>query len=652
MHRSGSMSWRMAWLTVAAAMASVGCGGATAEGRSWVRRINLKGTSQVDAKELKDRIVLAQTSWVPFAPKRYLDAGLLDADARRIEAYYHVHGYFSARVVQTLVSPPHKNGSVDVAFSVEEGQPSRIRRLQVNGLQALPLELQEKVRREMQLHEGEIFVHDRYLESKRQMEARLATAGYAWARVDGEAEVNRSQHLVDVALAVLPGVPVRFDSVEVRGDPSIDERAVTRRAGISMGTRFDPERLEQARARLYQLGLFSTVRVEVVPLGSDPARAKVVITVTPGKKNELRVGGGIGLEPQRQEVHVTLQYQRHSFLGGLRTLRLRLTPAWVWVPDVFDPSRSGPALNFDITFTQPDFLARDLAARVSIGYDLGVDYAFQYHGPRFSLGLGWNVWRNRVNFGLSYNFQYLMFFNTDPAILDEPQLARSFFGYTSPYRLGYIAEDISLDLRNSALDPHSGVLILLSFEEGAGILGGGFTYQRLVPDGRFYIPLGGRLTLALRMTYGRILTIGGDGDTPITRRLYAGGPDSHRGFGYNRLSPQVPSGSSVPPIPIGGRELLLSQIELRLGLFRLFGNWLGLVAFWDAGDVPESGRGLSFAELHHAVGGGLRYRTPIGTLRADLGVRLNRLGPSQPDGRQNPDPGSRFAFHISLGEAF
>jgi dGTPase len=92
-----------------------------------------------------------------------------------------------------------------------------------------------------------------------------------------------------------------------------------------------------------------------------------------------------------------------------------------------------------------------------------------------------------------------------------------------------------------------------------------------------------------------------------------------------------------------------------------------LAAFSDVGDVtaPASGscgdkacepvpypKALDLSKLHLAVGGGIRYRTVIGTIRFDLGVRLNRLEVTEADGTENPDPGSRIAYHFSIGEAF
>ena len=160
-----------------------------------------------------------------------------------------------------------------------------------------------------------------------------------------------------------------------------------------------------------------------------------------------------------------------------------------------------------------------------------------------------------------------------------------------------------------------------------------------------------------------------------------GGPDSHRGFNYNRLSLQVPIGyPGAPNLPIGGDQLLLMQGEFRLNIVKLWDNWFGITAFLDAGDVaapnavglqtvlapsatnpggicgngqqPKLETSVQGAKLHTAVGGGLRYKTVIGTIRADIGVRVNRTAPCEPDGTPNPDPNSRIAFHISIGESF
>ena len=100
--------------------------------------------------------------------------------------------------------------------------------------------------------------------------------------------------------------------------------------------------------------------------------------------------------------------------------------------------------------------------------------------------------------------------------------------------------------------------------------------------------------------------------------------------------------------------MFLTQIELRVRAVRLYGAWLEAAGFLDAGDVAHpSGMGndhVDLSQLHVAVGGGLRYKTAIGTIRADVGVRVNRLTDVQPDGRVNPDAHQPVAFHLSIGE--
>jgi outer membrane translocation and assembly module TamA len=105
-------------------------------------------------------------------------------------------------------------------------------------------------------------------------------------------------------------------------------------------------------------------------------------------------------------------------------------------------------------------------------------------------------------------------------------------------------------------------------------------------------------------------------------------------------------------IPTGGNGEVLFSGEVRADLFRIRNAWLTFVPFVDAGDVTPRVEQLDLAHLHVAVGGDLEYQTPVGPLRAGVGVRLNRVAGIGPSGLGNPDAGSRLAFHLTVGEAF
>jgi outer membrane translocation and assembly module TamA len=135
---------------------------------------------------------------------------------------------------------------------------------------------------------------------------------------------------------------------------------------------------------------------------------------------------------------------------------------------------------------------------------------------------------------------------------------------------------------------------------------------------------------------------------PATERFFAGGAESQRGFSERQMSPSITGdvmGNTVT-IPFGGTGLLETGVEARIPLTTLRGMPLGGVVFLDGGDNEEKPSQLNFARLNWAPGLGLRLKTAIGPVRFDVGYRVNRTGP------MDPAPGSPFAFHLSLGEAF
>jgi outer membrane protein assembly complex protein YaeT len=652
-------------LALGIALVTGGCGREAAQGRPWIHDVKFVGVKSVKPRQLKKRLALEETSWVPFAPKHYLDPFTIDTDRARIEAFYRARGYFTARVTNAEVIPRKKGDSVDVKITVDEGPPSRIHAVEIGGLEVLPRGGKRLIKEfNASVKQGEILNHDKYLEAKERIKNRLLARGYAWVDVQGQVEVNRDTQAVDIKIAVKPGPRTVFGHVHVRGTERVKPRLLEVHSGIRQGSRFDPQELENARGAIYNLGLFSSVRVEVEPSSERPDVAEVIVSVKESTFNELRVGLGVGLESQRTDAHAAFSYARRNFLGGLRTLRLRVEPAWVAIPAFWNVQRTGPAILAEASLTQPDVIWPHLDLKWTVGYDVGIEYAYQYHGPRTSLGVSRPFWRNRIILGLSYNFQFLDFFATDPAILNDPAQAGTLFGYVDPYRIGWWQQDFVLDLRDKPLDAHQGVYVGIVAEEGGIYAAGAFSYEKIVPEVRAYAPLGSRLTAAARVQFGQLFPHGDTG-SPITRRFYLGGPNNHRGFNYNRLSQQVPSGTpGIPPLPIGGDQMVLAQFELRLNIVEIAKNWLSIAAFFDAGDVapptcftPECRAAyprstIDFTQLHYATGGGLRLKTVIGTIRFDLGVRLNRLDATQPDGTPNPDPGQRFAFHISVGEAF
>jgi translocation and assembly module TamA len=680
---------------------TLGCRGPRGPHRPWVHKVYLHGVKKLKAADVKEKTAVQQSPWFPLAPRRYLDQPLtVEVDRERIATYYQTRGYFSAQVPQAEIKPYKKNPridpalpeavqAVDVHFQVQEGEPTHITAVNITGLDALPPDDARYATTDLPLTVGKVFEHQPYLLAKELLVFHLRERGYAFAKLDSaQVEVDRDARTARIAIVVSPGRKVRLGSLTIRGTDKVDAAALYRHAPLPTGDPYSPSVLAGLQGRLYSLGLFSTVQVEAVPDPEHPDIANVVVQVSEGKHRDLRIGAGVGIEPLRNDVHAELLYTQRRFLGGLRVLNVTVQPGYAALPAVWaDPlRRHGPILLTRFDLTQPDLLGKSSALTASLSYDLGVQYAYQYHGPSARLGISKGLWRDRISLSASYNFQFLDFFEPQPGLTESEQ-AGQLFGFVDPYRLGYFQEQIALDLRDRPVDATRGFYAQVIGEQGGVYTGSAFSYQKIVPEVRAYYTLFNRLTVAARLQYGQIF-VQGDLGSPITQRFYLGGPNSHRGFSFNRLSYQMCSGiteTDVGPlpqlhrcnlpegkalldrqrVPTGGDQLILGQFELRLRLLKLFGEWLSVTAFTDIGDVApppnlcqqtgcKPGDALTnfdLSSMHIAVGGGIRYRTVIGTIRFDLGVRLNRLEEVQ-DGPDNPDPDQRFAYHISIGEAF
>src|SRR5262249_2894076 len=147
-------------------------------------------------------------------------------------------------------------------------------------------------------------------------------------------------------------------------------------------------------------------------------------------------------------------------------------------------------------------------------------------------------------------------------------------------------------------------------------LPGTFHYYAVSVDGRHYQPITDSLVLANRVQFGNIAERGGSRTgVPFAKRYFLGGATSVRGWGRFEISP-LSSG-----LPIGGDSMLAFSSELRA----MLNGKLGAVVFLDGGNVWANQWTLALGDLRYAVGPGLRYQTPVGPIRFDVGYQLNPI---------------------------
>jgi outer membrane protein assembly factor BamA len=207
--------------------------------------------------------------------------------------------------------------------------------------------------------------------------------------------------------------------------------------------------------------------------------------------------------------------------------------------------------------------------------------------------------------------------------------------------------DLQRSTADNLLNAHRGYQVALHAEQAGRLMPGTFNYYAVSADGRHYLPLGRTLTVATRLQFGNIRPSGEpnrqgslEENIPFSKRYFLGGATSIRGWGRYEVSPLSDSGQ-----PYGGDSMLAASAELRAALH----GKLGGVFFLDAGNVWAESWGIKLNDLRYAIGPGLRYQTPIGPIRFDLGYQLNPIPGLLVNGSEQT---RRWRLHFSIGQAF
>jgi len=205
--------------------------------------------------------------------------------------------------------------------------------------------------------------------------------------------------------------------------------------------------------------------------------------------------------------------------------------------------------------------------------------------------------------------------------------------------LAAIEIDYDRDTSGQPLDPRHGYVVQTHLESANNWLGGSFRYNEVAAELRHYLPIGKSIVWANRARAGSLL--GQDGSKiPFFKRYFVGGSTSVRGWGRYQVSPLSGSG-----LPIGGRTMVEMSTEAR---FPLRGRLTG-VFFVDGGNVWAEALNINASGLRWATGPGLRYETPIGPLRVDLGKQINPIPGLLISG--SPER-RKWRVHFSIGQAF
>lgn len=535
-------------------------------------------------------------------------------DRDRLIAALYENAYYGGLVRVTVAGqdldrlPPNPvfnhNGPVEIIFSVKAGEKFALGQIFLEGdavgmaLGDLGLETDGAAGSLTIIRAGERLIN------------QLKKQGRPLAKLTKrEAVADHKLKRVDVTLAAIGGPVAPIGEVTVIGTKNVDNDFTRRYTRINSGESYSPANLKKGAERLRKLGVFSSVSIreanELAPDGSLPLK----IEVSEGKHRYLGAGAkfsttdGAGLqgywghrnlfgkaESLRVEAEVnrigqTTKVDKIDYAAGVVFSK----------PGIFNPSTTLNASLKAKTENPDNYSAKSVTAYLGFDYELNDT--------------------DKAKAGVEVEYA-----NTQDAFGKKDYLTTS------------LPLALERDMRDNKLDPTAGYTAAISAKPSYEALHGTF-FSSFEGAATGYYGFGqdDRIVMAGKLAAGTLVGASNLSDVPATRRFYAGGGGSVRGYRYQEISPYNSAGAAT-----GGRSYTTASAEARVKVT----DTIGIVPFVDVGFV---GREITpdFSDMRAGAGVGLRYATPFGPLRLDVAVPLKKY-----------NGGSSYGIYAGIGQSF
>ena len=528
-------------------------------------------------------------------------------DAALLTTLLRAEGYYDAQVATRVEPPTPANARPLVVLEATPGALYRFNGVTLAGVEAAG-DKAATLRREFGVGVDDPVNADTVASGEAALRAAIGREGFPFATI-GESEivVDRAARTATLALTVTPGGERRFGRITTNpGNGVFGADHVANIARFRPGQPYDDTALVDLRRALIQTSLVSSVEVTPVP-GATADLVDIAVKLEPAPPRtiagELGYGTGEGARAELSWTHRNLFPPEGALtVRGVLGTREQLG---------------------SLVFRRSNFRGRDrvLTAQIAAAHLERDAFEADTLSISASLERQTNIFFQKT-WTWSLGAELLASDEQDVIVSTGAARRRTFL-------IGALPTSLSYDGSDDLLNPQRGFRLGGRLSPELSLQGAAFGYTRAQVDASVYQPFGSTV-LAARTRIGSILGAPRDQVAP-SRRYYAGGGASVRGYGYQDIGPRDVNGD-----PIGGRSLVEFSIEARVKTCGAF----GVVPFLDAGNI-STGVLPKLSGLRYGAGVGVRYYSNFGPIRIDVGTPIN------------PQPGvARVAVYVSLGQAF
>jgi outer membrane protein insertion porin family len=579
-----------------------------------IQEIEFEGNQAFSDRKLR-RIMTTKEEWFlsRFTGAGVLNAEALKTDTERLTAYYYDNGYITVRVDEPVVE--RRDDGLYVVVKVDEGDQFAVGAIEFAGEVRSDLDLREG----LELEPGDVFRSSLLRKDILTITDRYGDVGYAFVNIEPDTAIDQGAKTVDVTYQIDQGPEVTIDKILITGNTKTRDKVVRRELKVQEQERFSGSKLKKSRDALNRLGFFQEVNL-TTRRGQDESKLNLQVDVKEGQTGALTAGAGFS---SADNLLFNARITENNLFGrGYR--------------GVINADFGAIRQNFILSFTDPWLFEIPLTATVDafrwrLDFDdftregTGAGLRFLY--PVVDLGyedvFGFSLEEVRV--GAEYRIEETDI--TDIARRSPPSIvAEEGRSLTSSIR-----PIVSRNTLNSRFDPTRGSSQEISFEIAG--LGGESEFFKVDARTRHFWPIYKSPSLGT-FVYSIAGTVGyGQGkrgtsgdELPLFERYFPGGIYSIRGFQARTLGPREAlrdaQGRRVDTDPIGGSRQVILNNEIIFPIVEPLG--LKGVIFFDAGNAFLDEDGWDVGEIRFSAGGGIRWLSPLGPIRIELGIPLNK----------------------------
>lgn len=593
----------------------------------------VKGNKAIPASTLLSAVNPPPGGLFPSPPA--FSQELMDQKVATLVAIYQSRGYLDARVIPAIFDNyGNVPGRRYVSLVVSEGERTIVHALRVQGVDAAT---EAKLLASLDMKPGRPFSQETAHTDRDRILDYLGDHGNTHPAATWRTTPASIPHQLDVEFQVVPGEQEHIKQIVVLGNEHVRRALVNRQLRIHEGDAISQSALQESQRKLYDLGIFNQVQIIPQDQPTSETDKTLLVGLEESRRWILGYGGGFEIQklgsndPQGQykasprlslslsRLDVGGRGQTFSMGGRLSSIDTGANMGYV-IPRVFNRDDLSLHLNGLID------RSRDVLTFVADRKEGSISIEKRFSASTLLIG--------------QYDFRRVAALGIDGKISGENAIVLG-----RPQPVAMLGGSFVVDHRDDPTDATHGAYTLVNAGITARQLGSQANFIRFTGQNSTYYSLNSHLVFARKTQFGVLSPYGSNytidepasngqpaeviktNAIPLLERFFMGGSESMRGFSINQAGPR----DLITGFPIGGNALFFNSFELRTFFAR---RRMGVVFFEDAGNVYSSVRFMrlfkfsqsspeDFNYTAQAVGAGIRYKTPVGPIRFDVGYNLN-----------------------------